>query len=330
MKKILLLASVFMFALLARSFAGTTITAYTDLEPDILNRYRTDLAEKFPDVSVQWVRESGGAITARLVAEKEHPQAEIIFGLALNGILSVDRLDMLEAFAPEEQSKNDAMLRDARERPTWVGMSVMVGAIAVNTRECERLGLPVPESWEDLTKPEYRGHIVMPNPVSSGTAYLHVTGWLQNMPEDEAWSFMERLDKNIKMYVHSGSKPAQMAAMGEIPIGISVDAYATAYVKKKAPVRIVIPRDGVGWDMIAAAVMRGGGNAETAHRLLEYAGSPDSARISLEFDYLPVNPDLDGEREALLRSRLLPIDSYRAAGERDRVLDEWRRRFGSK
>jgi iron(III) transport system substrate-binding protein len=40
-------------------------------------------------------------------------------------------------------------------------------------------GFSMPGSWEDLTKPEYAGHVAMPNPNSSGTGCLDVSSWLQ-------------------------------------------------------------------------------------------------------------------------------------------------------
>jgi iron(III) transport system substrate-binding protein len=321
-----LLACVLLSA--APAFAATELTAYTDMEPDFLNGYAKDLAEKFPDISIKWVRESGGPITARLLAEKDNPQADLIFGLALSGILAVDAQGGLEPYAPEGADAIPSLMRDTRDNPTWVGMNVVAGALAVNAPEMQALGLPVPASWADLTKPEYAGKIVMPNPVSSGTAYLHVTAWLQTMGEEKGWAFMEALHKNVSMYVHSGSRPAQMAAMGETPVGVSVDAYIAPYIKKRAPVESVLPGDGVGWDIVAAALVKGGKHPDEARRLMDYAASPDAARIGLEFDYVPVRPELDDERLANIRSLLLPVDLPRAAAERDSVLAEWRRRFG--
>ncbi len=309
-------------------FAGTELTVYTDLEPDVLNRYSKDLAEKFPDLGIKWVRESAGPITARLLAEKDNPQADLSFGLALSGVLSVDRQGGLEPYKPEGFDKISPLMRDSRDNPVWVGMNVMVGAISVNTREMQRLGLAVPKSWDDLTKPEYKGQIVMPNPISSGTAYLHVTSWLQGMGEEKGWAFMEALHKNVKMYVYSGSKPAQMTAMGEAPLGLTVDAYIAPYIKKKAPVESVLPEGGVGYDIIASAIVKGCRHPAEARRLMDYSISPDSARIGLEFDDLPVRPELGDERLAKIRTLLLPIDLPRAAEARDQVLAEWRRRFG--
>ncbi len=317
-----------LFLLAMPAFAGTEMTLYTDMEPELLNRYSRDLSEKFPDLDIKWVRESGGPITARLLAEKDNPQADMIFGLALTGVLAVDGQGGLEPCSPDGLDSLNPLMRDSRDNPVWFGMQVVAGAIAINIPEMKAMGLAAPRSWEDLTKPEYKGRIIMPNPVSSGTAYLHVTGWLQNMGAEKAWAFMEALHKNVSMYVHSGSKPAQMAAMGETPVGVTVDAYIAPYRKKNAPVESIVPEGGVGWDILASAVVKGCKHPEEAKRLMEYAISMDSARIGLEFDYLPVRPELDDERTAMLRSRLLPVDLPRAAAERDQVLAEWRSRFG--
>ncbi|MEY2345300.1 ABC transporter substrate-binding protein [Proteus mirabilis] len=76
------------------------------------------------------------------------------------------------------------------------------------------MGLSKPTSWQDLTKPEYKGKIVMPNPASSGTGFLDVSAWLQIFGEQEGWAYMDKLHQNIGQYVHSGSKPCKMAASG--------------------------------------------------------------------------------------------------------------------
>ncbi len=318
-----------LLALLAGpAFAATTLTVYTDMEPDVLNRYSKDLAKRFPEYKIEWVRESAGPITARLIAEKENPQADLILGLALSGVLAVDKVGGLEPYRPEGFDKVDTLMRDNRDNPVWVGMNVMVGALAVNTKELEKLGLPIPQSWADLTKPEYKGQLVFSNPISSGTAYFHVTSWLQNMGEEKGWEFMEAANKNVKMYIHSGSKPAQMAAMGEVPIGLTVDAYVAPYIKKRAPVKSILPNEGVGFDTIASAIVKGCSNPEAAKRILDYSISKEAAMIGVEFDYLPVRPEFDNERLAKVRARLWPMDMSKAAEVRDQVLAEWRRRFG--
>ena len=69
-----------------------------------------------------------------------------------------------------------------------------------------------------LTKPVYKGHVIMPNPNSSGTGFLDVSSWLQSFGEDKGWQFMDKLHNNISRYTHSGSKPCKLAASGETAI----------------------------------------------------------------------------------------------------------------
>src|SRR3546814_17447871 len=58
-------------------------------------------------------------------------------------------------------------------------MDAWAAAVCFNTVEAEKLGLPAPKTWKDLTNPVYAGHIIMPNPNSSGTGFLDVSSWIQ-------------------------------------------------------------------------------------------------------------------------------------------------------
>src|SRR3546814_7928067 len=104
----------------------------------------------------------------------------------------------------------------------------------------------------------------MPNPASSGTGLFDVTGRLQQFGEEEGWKYMDALHENIGVYTHSGSKPAKMAAAGEYPIGISFDYRVATEKSKGAPVDLILPCEGLGWDMDASAIMKGTKNLEAA------------------------------------------------------------------
>src|SRR3546814_15022613 len=99
--------------------------------------------------------------------------------------------------------------------PIWGGMDAWAAAVCFNTVEAEKLGLPAPKTWKDLTNPVYAGHIIMPNPNSSGTGFLDVSSWIQLFGEDGAWSYMDDLHQNIARYTHSGSAPCKLAGPGE-------------------------------------------------------------------------------------------------------------------
>ena len=96
-------------------------------------------------------------------------------------------------------------------------MDAWVASVCYNRIEAKKYDLPMPKSWKDLTQPVYQGHVVMPNPNSSGTGYLDVASWLQTFGEEDGWAFMDGLHQNIDRYTHSGSKPCKMAACRRNP-----------------------------------------------------------------------------------------------------------------
>jgi iron(III) transport system substrate-binding protein len=107
-------------------------------------------------------------------------------------------------------------LRDPATPPRWVGIKAWETGFCVNTVEAKAQNLPIPTSFSDLIKPEYKGRIVMPNPASSGTGFLTVSAILQTTGEKQGWDYLYKLHENIAQYTHSGSKPCKMAGAGAL------------------------------------------------------------------------------------------------------------------
>ncbi|MEO8487820.1 MAG: extracellular solute-binding protein, partial [Betaproteobacteria bacterium] len=182
----------------------TTLTVYTALETDQLKAYQEGFNKTNPDIELTWVRDSTGVITAKLIAEKSNPKADVIMGVAATSMGIFDAEGMLQPYAPAGLSRISTAYRDAKNPPAWVGMDVWGATICFNTVEAAKRNIPKPESWKDLTKPVYKGQVVMPHPASSGTGYFDVTAWLQVYGEAEGWKFMDGLHENIAQYMHSG------------------------------------------------------------------------------------------------------------------------------
>ena len=89
----------------------------------------------------------------------------------------------------------------------------------------------------------------MPNPASSGTGYLTVAGWLTIMGEEAGWKFMDALHQNVAQYLHSGSAPCVQAAKGERLMGIGFDMRGATEKTKGAPIDLIVPKEGLGWEM---------------------------------------------------------------------------------
>lgn len=313
--------------------AATELTVYTAIEADQLAAYAEKFNAAHPDIKINWVRDSTGIITAKLLAEKDNPQADVIWGLAATSLMLMKAEGMLEPYAPKGLDKLNAKFRDPANPPEWVGMDVWAAAICFNTVEAEKKGLPLPKSWADLTDPVYKDAIVMPNPNSSGTGFLDVSSWLQLFGEEGGWEYMDKLHENIGVYTHSGSAPCRMAGAGEYPIGISFEYRAARTKADGAPIEIVIPEEGVGWDMEAAAIVRGTPNIEAAQTLIDWAISEDAMRMYNE-GYAIVAVDgiakpLEG-LPANFTEMLIDNDFEFAAMNRARILEEWQKRYDGK
>ena len=318
------------FALQAQ--AATELTVYTALEAEQLAAYKKAFEKENPDIEIKWVRDSTGIITAKLLAEKERPQADAVGPGGLQPG-HPRPAGLLEHYAPKHLDAIGANYRDAANPPAWVGMDVWAATICFNTVEAEKQGLTKPGSWEDLTKPEYKGKIVMPNPASSGTGFLDVSAWLQTFGEKQGWAYMDALHQNIGQYVHSGSKPCKLAAAGEFPIGISFEYPAVQLKRQGAPLDIVLPKEGLGWEIEATGVIKGTQHADAARKLADFSASPAAMELYKENFAVLAQPGIakpQTELPADYEQRLIKNDFAWASKNRDSILAEWRKRYDGK
>ena len=61
--------------------AAADLTVYTALEADQLEAYKEAFEKDNPDITIQWVRNSTGIVTAKLLAEKAAPVADVVWYL---------------------------------------------------------------------------------------------------------------------------------------------------------------------------------------------------------------------------------------------------------
>ncbi|WP_412506941.1 putative 2-aminoethylphosphonate ABC transporter substrate-binding protein [Roseovarius sp. SYSU LYC5161] len=315
------------------SMAETDLTVYTAFEADLLQKYADAFNEAHPDININWVRDSTGIITAKLLAEKNNPQADVVWGLAGTSLILMKSEGMLEPYSPEGIDALSDRFVDTSTPPSWIGLDAWVASVCYNTIESEKLGLEPPESWADLTDPMYEGHVIMPNPNSSGTGFLDVSSWIQMFGEEEGWAYMDALHNNISRYTHSGSKPCKLAASGEIPIGVSFAFRGAQSKAQGAPIDIIVPSEGVGWDMEAVAIMAGTDTPEAARALVDWSITEDAMRLYNEGYAVVAVPGVAQKVEHFpegLADAMIDNDFEFAANNRARILDEWQKRYDGK
>jgi iron(III) transport system substrate-binding protein len=315
------------------AWAETQLTVYTAFEAVDLKRFGDTFEADNPDIKIKWVRDSTGVVTAKLLAEKENPKADAVWGLAATSLLMLKSEGILEPYAPAGLDALDRKFVDSDNPPSWVGKGAYVAALCYNTVEGQRLGLTPPKSWKDLTKPEYKGHVVMPSPASSGTGFLNVSAWLQMFGEKDGWTYLDALHENIGSYTHSGSKPCKMAAAGETVIGVSYEFPAAKAKAAGGPIDIIFPEEGSGWEAETMAIIAGTANPDAAQKLIDWAISKKamemynvgSAVVSMPgvgkpVEHLPAN----------ITEKMINNDLEWAANHRKTILEQWSKRYESK
>ncbi|MDF3881231.1 putative 2-aminoethylphosphonate ABC transporter substrate-binding protein [Cupriavidus basilensis] len=311
----------------------TTLTVYTAWEIETLKPYAEGFAKVAPDIELKYVRDSTGVITAKALAEKANPQADVIAGLAASSLELLKQENMLTPYSPKGFDRLTRDYSDKATPPNWVGLDVWGATICFNTVEARKRNLPKPETWRDLAKPVYKGMIVMPNPASSGTGFLDVTAWLQLFGEQEGWKYMDALHENIAQYTHSGSKPCKQAGAGEFPIGISFELRAHKTKASGAPIDMIFPTEGLGYDIEAAGIVKGTKKLEAAQRYLDWLASKEANELFARDWAIVAYPGIAKKVESIpvnYEKMLVKNDFSYIARNRERVLNEWQKRYSGK
>ena len=167
----------------------------------------------------------------RVEAEKDNPQATLMFGGSTDNYIAAVDKGLLEAY----QSPSTYLDPTGTWNPIYVGCI----AFACNSDWFKEKGLEYPTSWEDLLKPEFKGEIIMAHPATSGTAYTVLATLVQLKGDDQVWMTSEagqgcyaendsfRVPTNTAAPVADG-----LVTLDEVPV-IDYDAVWAASVKSE-------------------------------------------------------------------------------------------------
>lgn len=313
-----------------------TISVYTALEDDIIEAYLTSFKEKYPDITVEITRDSTGTIISKLIAEKDAPVCDVLWGTAVTSLLSLDEYGLIEPYDPEGIDRVLEQFKDKESPCRWVGIDVPETAMLVNTAECEKLGIPVPTSYADLIDPVYEGHIAMSDPTSSGTGLFIINGILQMMAETKGdytkgWEYLDQFDKNVIEYTPSGSKPAKMVASGEALIGLSMGYRCVTLALENPECEVIFPSEGSAWDVEANCLIKKDNIKDAAKTFCDWAIS-DEAMASYQVEYPIIATGGDGSvpegyNQGPVKNLSDVIDLYEMADYRSEFFDEFTARY---
>ena len=332
MKK-MLLAGAAVAACLAGS-AGSAMAASLTLYCAADEAWCQLMARGFEEetgIKVDMTRKSSGETFAQVKAEAANPKGDIWWGGTGDPHLQAAEEGLTEEYiSPMRGELNDWAIRQAESAGNKT-IGIYSGALGFgyNKDLLAKNGLEAPACWKDLLKPEYKGHIQMANPNSSGTAYTTLATMVQLFGEDGGFDYMKGLHKNINQYTKSGSAPIKAAGLGETTIGIVFMHDAVAQAASGFPIVTVAPCEGTGYEIGSMSIIKGARHLEEAQKFYDWAltAAVQSRAKDVKSFQVPSNKMAEQSPLAPDLSQIKLIDydfkKYGSSDERKRLLKKW-------
>ncbi len=320
----ILIASVVLVGLLASGAFASDLNAYT-IMPE---KYASQVFEAFTaetGIKVNFMRFSSGEALARVVAEKNNPQVDIILGGPADTYEAGIKEGVFEQYKPAEAD----MIPDRFRSPEnyWTGVGIIPLVFMSNGKFLKEKGLEAPASWKDLLDPAYKNGLQMADARTSGTATERIYALVKIMGEDEAFAYQKKLHGNIQMYTKSGAGGAMPIATGQAASGIFYIVDALEIQQQGHDVVLSYPVEGVSFGIEATGILKGAKNLENAKKFMDWASSKTFAQLLVDrkINYIPTRTDVETTNPALdvSKVKLVEVDVAWKGANRKAFVDRW-------
>ena len=289
--------------------------------------------ERATGVRVAMTRRSSGETMTQIRAESANPRGDVWWGGTGDPHMQAGQENLTQEYrSPNLTLLHDWAVRQA-EQTQFRTVGIYAGALgySYNVTELNRRRIAAPRCWADLTNAAFRGEVQVADPNTSGTAYTMLATLVQVMGEEPAFTFLRALHRNVNQYTRSGAAPARAVATGETLVGITFLHDAVAQKITGAPVEIVAPCEGTGYEIGSMSIIRGARNLENARRFYDWALTAEAQAIAAQANafQLPSNRDapIPPQAPRFENIRLIDYDFARwgSAEERTRIITRWER-----
>ena len=306
------------------------------VQADWCNLIQTVFA-KSTGIKVNMTLKGSGEALAQLIAEKANPKTDVWFGGTGDPHLQAAELDLSLEYKSASLPQLHTWAQQQAQQSAFKTVGIYSGPLGFgyNTELIAKKKLPVPKSWADLLKPEYKGEIQVANPASSGTAYTMVATLVQLMGEDKAYDYMKALHKNIGQYTRSGTGPIKAVARGETAVSISFVHDGPGEKLQGFPVETVTPSEGTGAEIGSMSLIKGARNLEQAKKFYEWALTAQAQQLGAAAKQFQVPSNkatpIDPNVPDFKKIKFVNYDyaKYGASAERRRLISKWEKDVNS-
>ncbi len=331
MKKGLALALCLLMALSLFSQASkeSATEGTLDVYSIMPEKYATQVFEQFTadtGIKVNFVRLSSGEALSRLIAEKDNPQVDCLWGGPSDTYDAGIKEGIFVQYEPKEASLIPANYQSPDHY--WTGIGLIPLCILTNTDFLKKNGLNAPASWYDLLDSAYQNGLQMADARTSGTATERIYAMVLGLgDEDKAFALQKDMNRNVQLYTKSGAGGALPIANGQAASGIFYLVDALDIVLQGYPLVISYPKEGVTYGVEGCGIVNGCKHPEAAKALMDWASTKALGDFMMAHDicYVPTRPDVEVKLEALDMSKIPLIESSSVwKGEnRARLIERW-------
>jgi len=276
-------------------------------------------------IKVNFLRFSSGEALARVAAEKDNPQVDVLFGGPADTFAAGVEKGVFEPYSPKGADKIPAKFKDPKNY--WVGVAVNPISFMFNNKILKEKNLPAPTSWDELLNPAFKNGLQTADARTSGTAISRILSLTYIMGEDKAYEYQKKLHQNIQMYTKSGAGGAMPIATGQAASGIFYIVDALEIQQQGHDVVLSYPVEGVSFGIEATGILKGAKNLENAKKFMDWASSKTFAQLLVDrkINYIPTRTDVETTNPALdvSKVKLVEVDVAWKGANRKAFVDRW-------
>ncbi len=260
-------------------------------------------------IKVNFVRLSSGEALARLIAEKNNPQVDALWGGPADTYEAGIKEGIFEVYVPKQADKVPANFRS--KDGYWTGIGIIPLTFLSNAKFLKEKGLNPPTSWNDLLNPAYKGTLQMADARTSGTATERIYSLVKIFGEDGAFAYQKQLHQNIQLYTKGGAGGAMPIATGQAASGVFYIVDALDIQQQGYDLVISYPVEGVTYGVEASGIIKGTKNLAAAKVLMDWASSSRLGEVMVAemINYIPTRPDVKVTNPALDMSKVKLIEA---------------------
>jgi len=288
--------------------------------------------ERETGIKVSMTRKSAGEVYAQVKAEAANPRGDIWWGGTGDPHLQAAEEGLtVEHESPQNKDLQDWALNQWKAaKKRTVGVYAGALGYSYNTDVLKKKGGAEPKCWADLLDPRFKDEVQVADPNASGTSYAMLATIVQIMGEDKGFEYLKKLHMNVNQYTKSGAAPAKAVSLGESVIGITFQHDAVVMAVQGAPVKIVSPCEGTGYEIGSMSIIKGARNPDNARKWYDWAltAAAQSLGPKAGVSYqVPSNKNafLPEKSPRLGDIKLIDYDfaKYGSSTERRRLLGKW-------